>query len=79
MAETAATMNQGTPHGNSEPIVDLVVKDFKDRAAIGERKYGEKLKGFNGRDALTDAYQEAIDLVMYLRQEIYEREQKAKG
>lgn len=29
---------------------------------------------FNGRDALLDAYQEALDLVVYLRQVIYERD-----
>jgi hypothetical protein len=32
------------------------------------------LQPHNGRDALADAYQEALDLVVYLRQEIAERE-----
>jgi hypothetical protein len=30
----------------------------------------------NGRDSLMDAYQEALDLVMYLRQAIEERNNK---
>ena len=56
------------------PIVWLVTHDLEKRAAMGEKKYGEKLRGFNGRNAPVDAYQEALDLVMYLRQAIYERE-----
>ena len=31
-------------------------------------------KAFNGRDALLDAYEEAIDLCMYLKQAIVERD-----
>lgn len=30
------------------------------------------LQPFNGRDALVDAYQEAVDLAVYLRQRIEE-------
>ena len=40
---------------------------------MGEAEYGERLKPHNGRDALLDAYQEALDLAMYLRQAIAER------
>lgn len=43
---------------------------------MGLEKYGTKLEAFNGRDALMDAYQEAIDMVMYLRQAILERDGK---
>ena len=43
---------------------------------LGLERYGTKLQTFNGRDALWDAYQEALDLVMYLRQAIMEREAK---
>ena len=56
------------------PIVWLVTHDHEKRAAAGEQKYGEKLRGFNGRQPLIDAYQEVLDLAMYLRQAIYERE-----
>jgi hypothetical protein len=41
---------------------------------MGHKKYGTYLHTFNGRDPLWDAYQEAIDLVMYLRQVILEKE-----
>jgi hypothetical protein len=32
------------------------------------------LQAFNGRDALRDAYEEALDLACYLRQAIAERD-----
>lgn len=36
------------------------------------RKYGTYLQAFNGRNSLRDAYDEALDLCMYLRQKIEE-------
>ena len=59
--------NDGTP------IVDLVRKDLEDRAEAGKAKYGTYLQAHNGRKALVDAYQEALDLCMYLRQAIEEQ------
>lgn len=58
----------------SPAIYDLLVKDLDDRDKFGQKKYGTRLKPHNGRDALKDAYQEAIDLVVYLRQALYERD-----
>lgn len=52
----------------------LVAADFLNRGDYGLRKYGTKLTVHNGRDALMDAYEEALDLVVYLRQMIEERE-----
>ena len=54
-------------------IIELVKKDLDKRAEIGLKKYGERLKPNNGRDALQDAYEEALDLANYLRQAIEER------
>jgi len=68
-----AAAEQVTPHGSGTPIVDLVKLDLETRAVAGEPKYRERLKANNGRDALLDAYQEGLDLVMYLRQLIEER------
>jgi hypothetical protein len=59
----------GNPH-----VWSLVMEDMYDRDATGKQKYGTHLQPFNGRDALIDAYQEALDLVVYLRQAIYERD-----
>ena len=66
---------QPMPVANDKPAVwDLVVLDIVDRDSSGQHKYGTRLQPFNGRDALKDAYQEALDLVVYLRQAIYERD-----
>lgn len=56
-----------------EPVWRLVISDMQERDAAGRKKYGTPLQPFNGRDALVDAYQEALDLVVYLRQEMEER------
>lgn len=48
--------------------------DLQARSEFGQKKYGQKLHAFNGRDALMDAYQEALDLCVYLRQAMAERE-----
>lgn len=66
-----ATVEQPIPHGEIE-IAPLVQKDIEERAKVGCKKYGELLKSNNGRNALWDAYQEVLDLCMYLRQKIEE-------
>lgn len=55
-------------------VADYVLQDVVARVDLGLERYGTKLQTHNGRDALWDAYQEAIDLCMYLRQAILERE-----
>ncbi len=50
----------------------LVLKDMEDRRRMGIEKYGTPLQPFNGRNPLIDAYQEALDLCVYLRQAIEE-------
>lgn len=47
---------------------DLVLQDIADRRQSGIAHYGTELVTNNGRNALIDAYQEALDLVVYLRQ-----------
>lgn len=44
------------------------------RKEIGRERYGTVLQPFNGRDALRDAYEEALDLCQYLKQALVERE-----
>lgn len=63
-------------HNNSKPIVDLVMEDMQTRKKIGIERYGVPLQANNGRDALRDAYEEALDLAIYLRQAIEERSEK---
>ncbi len=63
-----------TPNGR-DAIAELVMDDIRERMALGTRRYGTPLQAFNGRNALQDAYEEALDLSCYLRQAIEE----AKG
>jgi hypothetical protein len=56
----------------NRPIVDLVIKDMKERKKQGIKTYGVALQAFNGRDALQDAYEEALDLAVYLKQALEE-------
>jgi hypothetical protein len=56
-----------------QAIWSLVLRDMLDRHEAGVAKYGTPLTADNGRDALVDAYQEALDLCVYLRQEIERR------
>ena len=72
-AEHAATAKQSAPKGSGNPILGMMLADLTNRALEGKEKYGEPLKAHNGRNALWDAYQEALDLAMYLRQAIEEQ------
>lgn len=69
-----AAMKEPDPKPGGEVVLTHVIRDLQDRAEMGIRKYGTYLRTGNGRDALMDAYQEALDLVMYLRQSLLERE-----
>jgi hypothetical protein len=69
-----STYSQPAPKPNDGPaIADLVMADIKARDQLGQQRYGTRLQANNGRDALVDAYQEALDLAFYLRQAIEER------
>lgn len=59
---------------DGQPIWEMVVADMQTRDRAGREKYGTPLQAHNGRRPLIDAYQEALDLVVYLRQELAERE-----
>ena len=67
------TLLQPPPTGDGQVVLTKVLSDIQSRAEFGKIKYGAYLRTDNGRDALMDAYQEAIDLVMYLGQAIMER------
>lgn len=61
------------PNG-SVPIHLKVMADLDERMKFGTRKYGTPLQAHNGRDALLDAYEEALDLCVYLKQALVERD-----
>lgn len=74
MTGTAINHHQPRPQPNDAmPVWDLVIADMRERDSVGRQRYGTPLQANNGRDALVDAYQEALDLVVYLRQAIEER------
>jgi hypothetical protein len=77
MANTARrrTMKEQPPpkRNDTTPIVTLVKQDLDERMKKGVETYGMPLRAWNGRDALQDAYEEALDLCCYLRQAIQER------
>lgn len=54
-------------------IVDMAHADLDARREAGIATYGVELRARNGRDALRDAYEEALDLACYLRQALAER------
>lgn len=66
---------QPAPKPSAHPAVwDLVVRDMHARDLGGERKYGMRLRPFDGRATMVDAYQEVLDLAVYLRKHLYEAE-----
>ena len=71
-------MSNNTPEppptaSTSRPTWELVIADMQERHKAGVRKYGLPLQPFNGRDNIVGAYQEVLDLAVYLRNEIEER------
>lgn len=56
----------------TRPIWELVVEDMQQRDRVGRERYGTPLQANNGRDGLIDAYQEVLDLAVYVRQVIEE-------
>lgn len=72
--DSMATDPQPTPTGNGSDVTDLVINDMQVRREAGIKKYGTSLKTHNGRKALVDAYQESLDMTLYLRQKLGEHE-----
>jgi hypothetical protein len=63
------------PVPNDAPDVQsMVIADIRRRREVGIERYGTALQPHNGRDALRDAYEEALDLACYLRQAMAERD-----
>jgi hypothetical protein len=60
----------------TKSIQQLVREDLEAREKLGQERYGTSLFAHNGRDALLDAYEEALDLACYLRQLMAERNEQ---
>lgn len=50
------------------------MSDHNARDRMGTVKYGQRLTPGDGLDSLHDAYQEALDLAVYLRKALHERD-----
>lgn len=62
-----------TPN-DSIPTWELVMRDMENRNKAGVEKYGTPLQPNNGRNSLQDAYEEALDLAVYLKNAIIEHQ-----
>jgi hypothetical protein len=58
------------------PIWDLVIADMRERDRIGTERYGDRLRVTSANDPLRYAYEEALDLAVYLRQALAQRDGK---
>lgn len=52
-----------------------LISDLVKRERQGWRSYKRPMRPFNGRDALQESYEEALDLAAYLKQLLMERQQ----
>jgi hypothetical protein len=68
----AETVDSSTT-ASTVDICSLVLTDIETRRAVGMERYGVPLTPNNGKDALMESYEEALDLIIYLRQYIYEQ------
>lgn len=50
----------------------MLAVDIRGRRRLGIERYGTELQPHNGRDAVRDAYEETLDLWMYLVQLVEE-------
>jgi hypothetical protein len=72
--------SQSMPIPNDEPgIHSMVIADLRGREALGVKRYGTKLQARNGRNPLIDAYEECLDLAVYLKQAIIEQDLRETG
>jgi len=60
------------PRADQAIVVAELRNDMHARDEMGRAKYGTHLQAHNGRRPLVDAYQEALDLCAYLKQETEE-------
>jgi len=75
---TRAAQPEPPPRGDGAEVLPLVIADLQARSEMGRAKYGTTLRVNNGRNSLMDAYQEALDQVMYLRQRLEEERSTPK-
>jgi hypothetical protein len=74
MTESYSVQFEPEPTGDGRIVFVEMIHDLSRRAEVSKERYGTYLRTHNGRRALVDAYQEALDLCMYLKQLLMEAE-----
>jgi len=59
---------------NQVEVFPLIHEDLNEREELGRRLYHGPLVTNDGRKNMWDTYQESLDLAVYLRKEVIERE-----
>jgi CDP-6-deoxy-D-xylo-4-hexulose-3-dehydrase len=75
LVDSKTDTQQAPKPGNSPSVWDAVIGDMRNRDEVGRKKYGVPLQWDNGRNSLQDAYEEALDLAVYLKAEIEKNKQ----
>lgn len=60
--------DQPLPTEGQENVQDTLIRLIEERRDLGKQRYGRPLQTFNGRNAVRDALEEALDLATYLMQ-----------
>lgn len=68
-----------SPNAPTDSLLDRVTDDMHERDAVGRERYGTPLQPFNGRDPIRDAYAEALDMAVYLKQALVENTNPLSG
>lgn len=71
--------HEPSPARGQESVTDAVIDDLHFRRKVGILKYGTELETGNGRRALVDAYQEILDLALYIKQRLMEDDNEGRG
>jgi len=50
----------------SDAVFPGLIADIEARDELGRATYGKELRTFDGRDSFLDAYEEALDMAVYL-------------
>jgi hypothetical protein len=60
--------DQAAPIPGKGDVQRILIAAMEERRDYGVKKYGQPVMSFNGRSALQDAWEEALDLLVYLTQ-----------
>lgn len=73
IADISKALDNSSIPDSELPAILGVIAELEERREFGLKKYETLLQANNGRNAVRDALDEALDLVVYMRQIIAER------